>query len=716
MSIAYSENLHVVDTPLLNITFNDPRFAVPSNDSEQFIGTLVPSLFVFLTSFVLFTIFKTCQPSLYKPRVGAKYFGSWWFIEILKMPDRELETYCGHDALIYLKMYQYMFQICFWLFFPFGLSTLGMYWFYNSGTDYDFIKNISIQDLPFEGYYLWWCVIYCYIGTFIAIGLLERMYGELSAYSDEFFIGNPYSTTVMISQIPNNMRDSKSLLKYFTNIFQAKVKSVTTTENRSFLMPLQKELEEAAQLLEHYEQIFETTGERSLIRIRPFGKLVDAIEHYEKLSNALTEELTNEMNCHRELTPTAFVTFTTVSDATICATTRLTNTWDSFKVEMAPAPHDIIWENLGVDQGRKFISKFCVLLIFLLLLIFWTIPIALVQVFVNVRSLNYVTGGLSEKFFNAHPFLEATITGLLPVVATQMVVDILPFVLYQLYTFRAKLTVSEIQTQVIVRYFDCLFVMVLLASSISSVTFASLGETMTNVNSVFRVLGASIPRVSTYYLNYIVSMTCIWLMFDLLRTPFIARKLFMWLRGCGRTIRPTMVVEYSFWGWVPFHCLIFAICLAYFVVSPVLCLFGCFYFIVCYIETVYQVCVYYKKPKDTGLRQWPLIWNRCVTGLYFSHFILIGVIILKKGIIQAPCIIPLPVIVYYISQKCHWRYKIAFKTPSLKAAREWDRQSAHEMDPLISGTAGKTVMIYSPQYIPTFLEKRNHMDHPYSPI
>merc|ERR1719483_946812 len=65
-----------------------------------------------------------------------------------------------------------------------------------------------------------------------------------------------------------------------------------------------------------------------------------------------------------------------------------------------------------------------------------------------VRSLNYVTGGLSEKFFNAHPFLEATITGLLPVVATQMVVDILPFVLYQLYTFRAKLTVSEIQTQV----------------------------------------------------------------------------------------------------------------------------------------------------------------------------------------------------------------------------------------------------------------------------
>ena len=100
-------------------------------------------------------------------------------------------------------------------------------------------------------------------------------------------------------------------------------------------------------------------------------------------------------------------------------------------------------------------------------------------------------------------------------------------------------------------------------------------------------------------------------------------------------------LRYLYWTWFPFHMLVFTICQTYAVVTPLVSFLGALYFIVIYICTIYQVMIYFPIPEDTGVRRWPKLWRHCTTGLYLSQFLLLGVIILMKGIYQAPFVIAL---------------------------------------------------------------------------
>eukprot|EP00494_Astrolonche_serrata_P033624 UN33893 len=90
-------------------------------------------------------------------------------------------------------------------------------------------------------------------------------------------------------------------------------------------------------------------------------------------------------------------------------------------------------------------------------------------------------------------------------------------------------TQSQLESLTIIKYFDCLVAMVLLATPLASVSIGSAGHTMQNLNDVFTILGKNLPTVSTFFLNYIVSMTCIWLNIELWNISHLAKKTLLFL-------------------------------------------------------------------------------------------------------------------------------------------------------------------------------------------
>lgn len=309
------------------------------------------------------------------------------------------------------------------------------------------------------------------------------------------------------------------------------------------------------------------------------------------------------------------------------------------------------------------------------MIFFWTIPVASVQAFVNVETLNWITNGLSSKFFHRFPSIGGVVTGFIPVLATQFFLLLLPYLLYWLTTLRKRLTKSEHNMSLTTRYFKCLFVIVLLASAISNVTLASLSSTIQNVNDFFRILASNLPKVSTYFLNYIIVVGFVSVPMDLLRISYICKSCFCFLAWGGITQYPMDKEEYLYWTWFPFHMLVFTLCQTYAVVTPFVSLLGALYFIIIYICTIYQVMIYFPIPEDTGVRNWPKLWRHCTTGLYLSQFLLLGVIILMKGIYQAPFVIALFLLTWRWNERCIAKYEQAFSVPSLSAARRYDKRN-----------------------------------------
>lgn len=85
--------------------------------------------------------------------------------------------------------------------------------------------------------------------------------------------------------------------------------------------------------------------------------------------------------------PAAFVSFRTRWGAAVCAQTQQSRDPTLWLTEWAPEPRDVYWENLAIPYFHLAVRRLIMAVAFFFLTFFFMIPIAIVQSFATIESI-----------------------------------------------------------------------------------------------------------------------------------------------------------------------------------------------------------------------------------------------------------------------------------------------------------------------------------------
>ena len=138
-----------------------------------------------------------------------------------------------------------------------------------------------------------------------------------------------------------------------------------------------------------------------------------------------------------------------------------------------------------------------------LLIIFWTIPVAVVGAISNISYLTTKVPFLG--FINdIPPFILGVVTGLLPSVMLAVLMAVVPIFCRLLAKFAGAATLSQIELQTQVWYFWFQVIQVFLVTTFSSGASAVAAQIVSNPSSAPALLAENLPKASNFYLSFFI--------------------------------------------------------------------------------------------------------------------------------------------------------------------------------------------------------------------
>lgn len=173
-----------------------------------------------------------------------------------------------------------------------------------------------------------------------------------------------------------------------------------------------------------------TKIKRPMHRANFFGKKVDSIQYYRSRLAVAIKEVEELQQKHRDgdvkYLTAVFVEFKTQSDAQVALQTLSHHQ----PMHMTPryigiAPREVIWSSLNLSWWQRIVRMFVVQGGIAALIIFWSIPAAIVGTISNVTYLANVVPFLGW-LADLPAFIEGLITGLLPSAALILLMSLVP--------------------------------------------------------------------------------------------------------------------------------------------------------------------------------------------------------------------------------------------------------------------------------------------------
>jgi hypothetical protein len=196
--------------------------------------------------------------------------------------------------------------------------------------------------------------------------------------------------------------------------------------------------------------------------------------------------------------------------------------------------------------------------------------------------------------------------------------------------------------------------LIVLAGSV----FTSLSDALSDPSSVVTLLGSSLPGVSTFFLNLLLTYLFSGVPLTLLRLgPAAVYKIFRMLYKEPTLTRrallegPLLDTEVEYATVIPQFLYVLCIALTYWVIAPMVIFIAGLVFAANYVTYKYQLCYIIVNKVESGGMCWYKIFNYSMVGLMASCLTMVGFFGIKEGATQAPLLVPLPVIVLLA-----WRY------------------------------------------------------------
>lgn len=203
--------------------------------------------------------------------------------------------------------------------------------------------------------------------------------------------------------------------------------------------------------------------------------------------------------------------------------------------------------------------------------------------------------------------------------------------------------------------------LILLAGSI----FGALSDVISDPTSIISQLAASLPGVSTFFLNLLLTILLSGVPMTLLRIgPAAIYKLYRLCFSECKLTRRTLVdgplanAEIDYATLLPQFLYVLCIALTYWVIAPILLFVAGLVFGANYVVYKYQLCYVIVNKIETGGLFWYKIYNYSMTGLMASALTMIGYMGIKEGAVQAPLLVPLPIVIYLVWCYTEEKFKV----------------------------------------------------------
>ncbi|CAH2328483.1 calcium permeable stress-gated cation channel 1 [Pelobates cultripes] len=531
-----------------------------------------------------------------------------WLSSLYQIKDEEIQSKCGADAITYLSYQRHLLvllllacvlSVAIILPINFSGDLLG-----HSPAQFG---RATIVNVPTQDRFLWVHSVFAFL-YFVFTALSMRHHSASLHYKED----DKVARTLMVSHIPQEISDTSLLIKHFHEAYPScTVTDVQFCFDVRRLIKLDSERRKAMNGRMYFAGRAQKEG-KLMIKTHPLARLcrcdcwgfkqVEAEQYYAELEEKLTDEFTAERN--RVMLKRLGMAFITFQDERMTAViiqdysrphcrrapqqSSVTPILQShqWEVQYAPAPIDIIWENLAVT-GTVWWLRFAALnLALFLLLFFLTTPAVIVSTMDRFNVTNPV-----ESLHNP------VITQFLPTFLLWMFSVCLPFLVYYSAFLECHWTRSNENR---LTMHKCYFFLVFMVIILPSLGLTSLdlffrwlfdNHFLDSANMKFQCV--FLPDNGAFFVNYVITASLIGTAMELLRIPGLtvyATRLCLSKTEADRLhVKRNHAYEFQFGLEYAWTTCVFSVVMTYSITCPIIVPFGLLYLLLKHMTDRYNI-------------------------------------------------------------------------------------------------------------------------------
>jgi len=298
-------------------------------------------------------------------------------------------------------------------------------------------------------------------------------------------------------------------------------------------------------------------------------------------------------------------------------------------------PDEIIWSNLKLQWWERLVKVATTTAAVSALVIFWSIPVAVVGA---ISNINYLTEKVHFLSFinDIPPVVLGVITGLLPVVLLAVLMALLPIVLRLLSRIAGEPSHSNVELRVQNMYFAFQVIQVFLVTTMTSAASSVGAQIAEDPMSATSILANNIPKASNFYISFMILQGLAISSGALIQVVgLILYKLL------GMLFDNTPRKQWSRWsslsglGWgtvFPVYTNITVIAITYSMIAPLVLGFAVVGLGLLYFAYRYNFLFVYNVNIDTKGLVYPRALYQTLTGVYLAQICMIGLFAIRKAI------------------------------------------------------------------------------------
>lgn len=380
------------------------------------------------------------------------------------------------------------------------------------------------------------------------------------------------------------------------------------------------------------------------------GLSMDFDRKFASFLNDYRAKITDKM-----VSGSGFVTFKSRRTATIAAQIPiLSENAPALVTIPAPAPSDIVWSNMDATTEHTNSTAFFTSIAYYVGLLFWSGVLTFISLISNLSYLEKYLPFLSSLDTTSYAFLQ----GILPVIVLLVFLMLVPMIMAAVSTYiERRKTISGIQLEVFKWYFlyqiANVYLLLLTGSAITSVS-----DVIDDPAAILNYISAALPTTSVFFINFTITSLFSGVPLNLLNIgPFLYMTALRYLSKEKSLTRRTVMegplssgsLEYG--TALPGELYILCIMLLYWIIAPILLLVATFYFGGAYIVLKYNVVYVLERKYESGGRFWYGLYDYSMLALMVSTITFIFYMSISQGVMQAPLLLPLPILIIFA-----WRY------------------------------------------------------------
>lgn len=382
-----------------------------------------------------------------------------------------------------------------------------------------------------------------------------------------------------------------------------------------------------------------------------FGEKVDAIDHYSEELNRVDAEIRDARRNKKFIkAKSAFVTMDSVASAQMAAQTVLDPHVHRLIARLAPAPHDVRWDNLALSKTKRFVRSNIISLIIGASTVGLIFPVIYLSTFLNLKTIEKFWPALAELIKDSG-FL-TLLMGLIPTYLYTLLNISVPYFYAFLSTHQGFISNGEVELSTLSKNFFYIFFNLFLVFTLAGAAtnvWALLGDT----TKIAYELANSLKNLSLFYVDLIILQGLGMFPFRLLQVGSVLLEIFSKLFYC-RTARDYRKLYYASPVFdiglqLPQHILILIITLIYSVTSTKIVTAGLVYFVLGYYTYKYQLLYTMVHPQHSTGQSWPMIVRRMLLGLILFQITMAGTLALEHAFILSILILPLMLITIVVA-------------------------------------------------------------------